>query len=94
MPNDDRLASSGSPGGVPRWGFILAAVLGALAIAATVVALARQSGSSAPDSTSGQAPSSLAVTTTSLAERDAVISRLRDILEERDRAYRERTLLC
>jgi hypothetical protein len=32
----------------------------------------------------------MAATTTSLAENDVVLSRLRDILEERDRAYRER----
>jgi hypothetical protein len=68
---------------------MLVAVLGGLAIAVVVVALARQSADS-PNSTSAEPSSSLAVTTTSLVEKDAVISRLRDILEERDRAYRER----
>jgi hypothetical protein len=85
MPNDDRVER-----GAPRRAFILTGLLGGLAIAVAIVAFAVQPDSSAPDSASAQPSSSLAVTTTSLAEKDAVVSRLRDILEQRDRAYRER----
>ena len=85
MPNDDRVQRK-----APRRAFILAGLLAALALAVALVAFARQSDSPAPDSASVQPSSSLAVTTTSLAEKDAVVSRLRDILEQRDRAYRER----
>ena len=92
MPNDDRLESSGSSRRTPRRAFILAALLGCLALAVVVAALTSQADPSGPDSVSAQPSSSLAVTTTSLAEKDAVVSRLRDILEERDRAYRERNI--
>jgi hypothetical protein len=87
MPNDDRVDR-----GAPRRAFILAGLLGGLAIAVAVVVFAIQSDSSAPDSVSAQSPSSLVVTTTSLAEKDVVVSRLRQILEQRDRAYRERNV--
>ena len=70
--------------------FILAGLLVGLGIAAAILAFAIQSDSSAPDAASSQPPPSLAVTTTSLAEKDAVVSRLNAILEERDRAYRDR----
>ena len=85
MPNDDRVER-----GAPRRAFILAGLLAALAVAVALVVFALQSDSSAPDSAFAQPSSSLAVTTTSLAEKDAVVSRLREILEQRDRAYRER----
>ena len=85
MPNDDRVE-----GKAPRRVFILAGLLIGLGIAAAILAFAIQSDSSAPDAASSQPPPSLAVTTTSLAEKDAVVSRLNAILEERDRAYRDR----
>jgi ketosteroid isomerase-like protein len=87
MPNDDHVERE-----APRGAFIVTAVLGVIAIAVAVVAFAIRSDSSAPDSDSAQPSSSLAVTTTSLAEKDEVVSRLRDILEQRDRAYRERNV--
>jgi hypothetical protein len=82
MPNDDSVERE-----PPRRVFILVGLLTALALAVALVAITRQSDSSAP---SARPPSSLAVTTTSLSEKDAVVSRLRVILEQRDRAYRER----
>ena len=87
MLNDDQTER-----GAPRRAFIFTAVLGAVAIAVAVIAIAIHSDPSVPDSAPTQPSSSLAVTTTSLAERDAVVSRLRDILEQRDRAYRERNV--
>jgi len=87
MPNDDRVERR-----APRRAFILTGLLGGLALAVAIVASVTQSGSSAPDSASVQPSSSLPVTTTSLAEKDAVVSRLRDILKQRDRAYRERNV--
>jgi hypothetical protein len=85
MPNDDRVERRAL-----RRAFILLGLLTGLAIAVAFVAFAIRSDSSVPDSASAQPSSSLAVTTTSLAEKEAVVSRLREILEERDRAYRER----
>ena len=85
MPNDDPAER-----GAPRRAFIVASLLVCLATAAALVVFALWSDSSTPDSASAQPSSSLAVTTTTLAEKDAVVSRLRDILEQRDRAYRER----
>ena len=85
MPNDDPAER-----GATRRAFIVASLLVCLATAAALVVFALWSDSSTPDSASAQPSSSLAVITTSLAEKDAVVSRLRDILEQRDRAYRER----
>jgi hypothetical protein len=90
MPNDDRLESSGPPSRARRRAFTVAALLGGLAIAVVIIMLTSQSDSSGRDSAAAQPSSSLTATTTSLAENDVVVSRLRDILEERDRAYRER----
>lgn len=85
MPNDDHVEK-----GASRRALIRAGLLGGLAIVAVLIAFAFRSDSSAPNSDSVKPSTSLAVTTTSLAEKDAVVSRLRDILEQRDRAYRER----
>lgn len=93
MPIDNRPQSSQPLGGAPRRGFMLAVLIGGLAIAVVVIALAR--GSERTATGSSLAPTSsrvAATTTTSIAERDEVVARLRAILRARDRAYRERDI--
>jgi hypothetical protein len=77
-------------GGPLRYRLLLGALIGGLAVAVlvTVPRLQDDSGTAAPPSTPASVQSS-SVTPTTL-ERTGVVSRLRDILGVRDRAYRER----
>jgi hypothetical protein len=92
MPIDDRPQSPQPSAVVQRRGFMLAALVGGLviAIAVIVIALARSSVRAAKEPASAPTSSRIAATTTSIAEEDEVAARLRDILETRDRAYRDR----
>jgi hypothetical protein len=92
MPIDDRPQSPQPSAGVWRRGFMLATVVGSLVIAVVVVALARGSEPPAQDVASAPTSSGIAATTTSIAEEDEVVARLRDILRVRDRAYRDRDI--
>jgi hypothetical protein len=69
---------------------MLAALVGGLVIAVVVIALARGTERAAKEPASAPTSSRIAATTTSIAEEDEVVARLRDILEARDRAYRDR----
>lgn len=92
MPIDNRPQSSQPLGGAPRRGFMLAVLIGGLAIAVVVIALARGSERTITGSSLAPTSSRVAATTTSIAERDEVVARLRAILRARDRAYRERDI--
>jgi ketosteroid isomerase-like protein len=90
MPIDDRPQTPQPSAGVGRRGFMLAALIGGLIIAVVSVALVRGSEPAAKDLDSAPTSSGIAATTTSIAEEDEVVARLRDILQVRDRAYRDR----
>jgi hypothetical protein len=61
-----------------------------LVIAGVVLAIARGTERAAEEPASAPTSSRIAATTTSIAEEDEVVARLHDILEARDRAYRDR----
>jgi hypothetical protein len=92
MPIDDRPQSPQPSAGNWRRGFMLAALVGGLAIAAVVIALARGSEPAAKAPASAPTSSGIAPTTTSITEEDEVVARLREILKARDRAYRDRNV--
>jgi hypothetical protein len=70
---------------------MLAGLIGGLVIAVIVIALARGPEPEAEVSASAPTSSRIAASTT-IAEEDEVLARLRDILKVRDRAYRDRDL--
>ena len=90
MPIDDHPQSPQPSAGVWRRGFMFAALIGCLVIAVVVIALVRGSEPAAKGLDSTPTSSGIAATTTSIAEEDQVAARLRDILQVRDRAYRDR----
>jgi hypothetical protein len=93
MPNEDQRLDPSPPIETPRRGFILAALIGSLVVALTVIAVARRTDSEAAGSRSAP-PSSerAAVTSTTIAEREEVVAQLRAILRVRDQAYLERNV--
>jgi hypothetical protein len=91
MPIDDRPQTPQPAAGGRRRGFMLAGLIGGLVIAVIVIALARGPEPEAEVSASAPTSSRIAASTT-IAEEDEVLARLRDILKVRDRAYRDRDL--
>jgi hypothetical protein len=93
MPNEDHRLGPSPPIETPRRGFILAALIGSLVVALAVIAVARRTGSEAAGSPSAPTSSARAgVTSTTIAEREEVVARLRAILRVRDQAYLERNV--
>jgi hypothetical protein len=90
MPINDHSQSSRSS--TRTRGFVLAVLIGGLVAAVAVFAIVRR-----PEPTAGASSSALTspridATTTTVAEEQEVVIRLREILRVRDRAYRERDI--
>jgi hypothetical protein len=73
-------------------GFMLLVTMVVIVIGVAVLAYVRRAEPSALESSSLSTSPKVAATTTTIADREAVIVRLREILRMRDRAYRDRDI--
>jgi hypothetical protein len=73
-------------------GFMLLVTMGVLVVGVAVLAVVRRAEPSGLESPSLSTSPKVHATTTAIADREAVIVRLREILRVRDRAYRDRDI--
>jgi hypothetical protein len=91
MANEDHGSASRPPRTISRRAWMPAALIGVLVAVIAVLAVTRHADPGTTASPSTPAPASTAaVTTTTVGEREEVVTQLRAILRTRDRAYLQR----